>query len=388
MPNTQNLIKTTRKDWDEIAKQTSDFGTNVSRWEQFLTGTQDYYKQQVEAVEDVYSYDISQAYANYKKQQLQLRMNEQLGAGFQQQVGSQLQTEYATEYQDIKTQEASDIAGLIAQSQKTVQAAEEEFSKWGETARQLQEIAYEWGQTKFGTLDRPLYDVSSSATGESEYTLSGYGKDYFAKILTSKDFEDYLYEEHRDLYEAYVTDIDAYNQAIAGVELRDRTYTDKYYREAETQYRTTAENEIRKKSKDIDKIQKLHGNDYSKLSTIQMEQFARKLQVTPEYVDSVKNPNKESSGFVSVYGGDYYWVSVADASDVAKKYNLTQKVLTDKTVSDGDILSIGGKYYLVSSITGTPDLYEVEERTEPQSGAVKSITPTKPKKITGMLQLH
>lgn len=375
MANPQELIKTTRKDWDEIAKQTSDFGASVNRWEQFLTGTQTAFQQQAEAVEDVYSYDISQAYANYKKQQLQLQMNEQLGAGFQQQVGEQLQTEYGTAYRDIKTQEASDIANLNAQYQKTVQSAQEEFSKWGETARQLQEVAYEWGQTNIGELDRPLYDVSQNEYGESEYTLSGYGKDYFAKILTDKKFEDYLYEEDRDLYEAYVSDIDAYNQAIAGVELRDRTYTDKYYQEAETKYRTAADEAIREKSSDVNKIQELYGNDYSNLTTVQMEKIAGKLEQNPDYVDSVKDPKNKKKGYSSVsrYGGNYQWTVIGEAdTDLAKSYGLLDKLMSGK-VEFGDVLSIGGKYYQVS--TGFPfgTLIPVTSGDFSKQGTVKRL---------------
>lgn len=376
MANPQELIKTTRKDWDEIAKQTSDFGASVNRWEQFLTGTQTAFQQQVEAVEDVYSYDISQAYANYKKQQLQLQMNEQLGAGFQQQIGSQLRTDYGTAYQEIKTQEASDIATLSSQYQKTVQAAEEEFSEWGETARQLQEIAYEWGQTNIGELDRPLYDVSQNEYGESEYTLSGYGKDYFAKILTDKKFEDYLYEEDRDLYEAYVSDIDAYNQAIAGVELRDRTYTDKYYQEAETKYRAAADEAIREKSSDVDKIQELYGDDYSNLTTVQMEKIAGKLEQNPDYVDSVKDPKNKKKGYSSVsqYGGNYQWTVIGEAdTDLAKSYGLLDKLMSGE-VEFGDVLSIGGKYYQVS--TGFPyfgTLIPVTSGDFSEQGTVKRL---------------
>ena len=375
MANPQELIKTTRKDWDEISKTARDYGANVSRWEQFLTGTQTAFQQQAQQVQDVYSYDISQAYANYKKQQLQLQMNEQLGAGFQQQIGSQLRTDYGTAYQDIKTQEASDIATLSSQYQKTVQAAEEEFSEWGETARQLQEIAYEWGQTsKFGTLDRPLYDEYKTALGDSVYTLSGYGKDYFAKILTSKEFEDYLYEENRDLYEAYVSDIDAYNQAVAGIELRDRTYTDKYYQEAETKYRTAADKAIREKSSDVNKIQELYGDDYSNLTTVQMEKIAGKLEQNPDYVDTVKDPKNKKKGYSSVsqYGGNYQWTVIGKADTaLAESYGLLEKLMTGK-VEYGDVLSIGGNYYQVS--TGFPGtLIPVTSDDFSEYGTVKKL---------------
>lgn len=375
MANPQDLIKTTRTDWDEIAKQTSDFGARVNRWEQFLTSTQTAFQQQVNQVQDVHSYDISQAYANYKKQQLQLQMNEQLGAGFQQQVGSELQTEYGTAYKDIKTQEASDIATLSAQYQKTVQAAEEEFSEWGKTARQLQEIAYDWGQTNIEQLDRPLYDVSQNAAGENEYTLSGYGKDYFAKILTDKRFEDYLYEENRDLYEAYMTDIDAYNQAIAGVELRDRKYTDKYYKEAENKYRASADKAIREKSVDVDKIQELYGSNYKNLTTTQLEQIAGKIAQNPDYVDTVKDPNNNEIGYSSVsqYGGAYQWTVSGEVDiNLTESYGLFEKLMNG-TVAFGDVLSINGNYYQVTVGFPYGQLVPVTSGDFSQAGTVKRL---------------
>ena len=388
----QKLMATTRSDWDEIAKNTSDYGSNVSRWNQFLTGIDAYYKPKVQQVQDAAAYDISSAYANYKKQQLQLKMNEQLGAGFKQQVGSQLQSEYGTAYKDIKTEESANLAKVQEQYDKTVEQASEQFSQWGEVAKQLQEIAYEWGTTNVGTINRPMYDVTQNKNGELEYTPSGYTKDYFAKILTNKNFEDYLYKEHNDLYEAYVSDVDAYNKAIAGIELENRSYTDKYYKEAEEKYNSAAITQIENKSVDSKKLQELYGENYKNLTTVQAEEIANKLQATPEYVDTVRDPSNREVGYssVSVYGGAYQWTVTSDSAntELAKEFNLVQKVLVDKTISPGDVLKIKGQYYQVVSLLGIPTLYAVTDGEFHQAGTTQTIldgSKKRPTRITGML---
>ena len=123
-------------------------GQKQSLWEQFLTGTQTAFQQQANQVQDAHSYDISQAYANYKKQQLQLQMNEQLGAGFQQQVGSQLQTEYGNTYQGIKAQEVSDLAKVREAYQEAYAEGENRFTQFGKTGQSLDKAIFDFAKTE------------------------------------------------------------------------------------------------------------------------------------------------------------------------------------------------------------------------------------------------
>ena len=88
------------------------------------------YQGLTQQAQDVASYDISQAYANYKQQQLQLQMNEQLGAGFQQQAGQQLQSAYGSAYAGIKTQEAETLGKIASQEASVITAGEKEVHAW------------------------------------------------------------------------------------------------------------------------------------------------------------------------------------------------------------------------------------------------------------------
>ena len=69
---------TTASDFAQLTKEYVLPNQKISLWDQFLTGQQTYYQGLGQQAQDVYAYDISQAYSNYKKQQLQYQMSEQL----------------------------------------------------------------------------------------------------------------------------------------------------------------------------------------------------------------------------------------------------------------------------------------------------------------------
>lgn len=175
--------------YTESVKEYVPQGQKQSLWEQFLTGTQEAYQAAAQQTQDVYSYDISDAFAKYKQQQLQLQMNEQLGAGFKQQMGSELQSAYGRTYQDIRTQEVSDLSDIAVQYQSTLQKGSEEFERLGEISRKydkaLQEYARLAGISKYEDMTKTDFDEQGNRITE----LTDYGRLWYQDVL-NKEYTD------------------------------------------------------------------------------------------------------------------------------------------------------------------------------------------------------
>ena len=119
-------------------------GERISLWEQALTGLQSMYRPQISAVQQSSAYDISQAYANYKKSQLNLMQNQQLGTGLKEQISSGLGQQYQLAQQQAKTTESQQLLSLASAYAEDVKTLEEQFTQEAETTTRILEgtLAY------------------------------------------------------------------------------------------------------------------------------------------------------------------------------------------------------------------------------------------------------
>lgn len=238
------MITTTADDYLQLGKEYVLPNQQKSLWEQFLTGTQQQYQGLAQQTQAASSYDISSAYANYKQQQLQLMMNNQLGAGFKEQLNSELTNQYQTEYSQLKTQEYSALASLAKQQATAINKAESEIAKKGAFAKNLEVAIYDFAAENKDVLGYDLsnteniyksvdegglgfYKVDKDEEGNVTYELTDYGKDFYDKILHSPSialkFQQYLKDE--ELLDDYMKDVDFYNSIIGGLEYGDRSYS-------------------------------------------------------------------------------------------------------------------------------------------------------------------
>lgn len=237
-------ITTTADDYAKLIKGYKAPNQRESLWEQFLTGTQQQYQSATQQVQAATSYDISGAYANYKQQQLQLMMNNQLGAGFKEHVGSGLQQQYETAYDNLKTQEYSALAALVEKQATAINKVDSEIAKKGVFAKKLETAIYDFAAKNKAVLGYDLsnveniyksvdegglgfYKVDKDEEGNVTYELTDYGKDFYDKILhspsTALKFQQYLKDE--ELLDDYMKDVDFYNSIIGGLEYGDRSYS-------------------------------------------------------------------------------------------------------------------------------------------------------------------
>lgn len=199
------MIVTTAEDYATLIKNSKAPNQRESLWEQFLTGTQQQYQSAAQQVQAATSYDISGAYANYKQQQLQLMMNNQLGAGFKEQVSSGLQQQYETAYDKVKAQESSALATIATQYEKAVVAGEERFAELGEIARQYDKALHEYAQLAkvedYDDMTKTYFDDQGRrVTEQTDYGRLWYhdvlNKEYIDPTTGEKMyFEDWLVTE-------------------------------------------------------------------------------------------------------------------------------------------------------------------------------------------------
>lgn len=245
-------ISMTNKDFTDWYKNYVAEGESVSLWEQALTGLQSAYQPQISAVQQTTSYDISQAYANYKKSQLNLMQSQQLGTGLKEQLTSGLGEKYQSAYQQAKTTEAQQLSSLASSYAEDVASIEEQFTQFGETASQLQKALFEYASSGAGetTPSNINYDFNRAFIPESEgglelyqqtedgiYRLTKKGEEFYDKLLnqyiTTYDkttgervttgFGDWLLEnkEYSDLGKAYAENPALYAEAFGGKNVSD-----------------------------------------------------------------------------------------------------------------------------------------------------------------------
>lgn len=228
MPTKPRTITGLSSDYLESVKEYVPQGQKQSLWESFLTGTQQTYQGLAQQAQDVASYDISQAYANYKQQQLQLQMNEQLGAGFQQQVGQQLQSQYGSAYAGIKTQEAETLGKIAGEQASAIEAGEKELTNYAKQLRAWDELIVEYGKTLEGErfkIPDNFRDAEGNLTEEGKLwyydvieATDASGQNFYDWVLGEDTSGKYDLEEREAAYLAYKENPELFTQLTSGLD--------------------------------------------------------------------------------------------------------------------------------------------------------------------------
>ena len=202
-------------------------------WEQALTGLQEAYKPQIEQTQQATAYDISQAYANYKKSQLSLMRNRYLGSGYKTQQMENLESAYGASYLQSKAKEAQSLYETQSAFGKDVAALESQFAEYGEKLAALDKAIYEYAGAD---INKARLGLDEGGLGHYELgALTGAGKSFYDEQLTritkggaepTQSFDDWLLEqEYDDLYEFYTSDPQRIKMLLGGEEVADSEYT-------------------------------------------------------------------------------------------------------------------------------------------------------------------
>lgn len=217
-------------DYADLLKTSNKNLEGISQWEQyFLQPLQESFEAAGKQISAQTSYDISSAYANYKKQQLNILQNQTLGTGFKEQVGSDLLSQYQSAYATAQTEGADKLSKLQQQYQKTLATEEQSLLERGEKLRNIENYLWEFG----GVDTSKIEELGYVKTVPGGYELTEKGIDYFDKMMNSgkqgKDkvehFSDYLAEADPELYDFYVKNIEDVREVVGGLSRSDVTYS-------------------------------------------------------------------------------------------------------------------------------------------------------------------
>lgn len=152
-----------RSDYETFLRERNKNLAGVSEWERlFLQPLTQQTEAKVTAAQESAQYDISQAYANYKRNQMRL-LQQNIDTGAQQQLSSGLQSAYNTAYSQRQQQLSSEL-GNIEQEYQTALASNQQ---------QIQNVA---GRLKEFT-NLTLEKAGLSAMSQAELAKLGYLQD-------------------------------------------------------------------------------------------------------------------------------------------------------------------------------------------------------------------
>lgn len=346
-------------DYTELVKAYVPQGQKQSLWEQFFTGTTEAYQGLAEQTQTAHSYDISDAYANYKQQQLQLKANEQLGSGFKQQAASQLQSEYGSAYQNIKSQEATALSNIAQQYSTTLEKGQEQFSQIGEQLRTYDELISEYSDLVEIAKPENATLTTRDKYGVTTEELTDYGRLWYNDVLSAttsegQTFDQWVLSENSSSnvdYENRVAFVEAYKQNPELFKAQVAGLTSDFDANAT---RTRLANEERllvlADANFNTQIQQAHGDKLSSLSIEQITQLKTDANRNKYLVSTGPFRANRGGSWIDDYGTT--WKMETDVTELSDKY--TEGV----EYKQGDVVFINGNYYFVYS--GSNGQYGVE----------------------------
>lgn len=240
----------TASDYSTLQKESLSKRAKVKDWEEFLTSQpavqniQSAYETQRQDIVGQANYDISSAYANYKRNEMTALQNAKLGSGFREQIASELGASFGKQRQDIQRQEAQGLAKTYQEEVKDLQSVygeyEKELGSRAENLQKIEKLAYDYGQIK----DLKLLNQSIGAGGygfyttneKGETTITNTGREFFNKLLNTPGFAEHVYESDPELYEYYSTNIGDVRELIGGIDRESGKYEANKYLSTSEEY--------------------------------------------------------------------------------------------------------------------------------------------------------
>lgn len=184
----------------------------VSEWEEyFLQPLRETYDTGVSQIQAASNYDISSAYANYKKQQLSLLQSQGLSEGFKEKLEKQLKSEYETRAYETELTAAENLAKLQSNVEKTYEENQKSLEARSQTASDLTAAAAKYlGYSDEQLLSALGVDLEGSygvgwygIDDEGYRTLTARGQEELLRTLSSSDFAETLKSENPALYKQF-----------------------------------------------------------------------------------------------------------------------------------------------------------------------------------------
>ena len=277
--------------------------------------------QKTSSLEQQSRYDISSAYSAYKRSQQQINTSN-AWTGVKNFTNSYLADQYALKFNNIANTKFSSFSDLKNKYVKSYNDLDNkiysEATKQGEKYSNFERTAYDFYTGMYDTEFNPANEETMrnfySIDENGQFILNEKGKGFWDKILNSKDafeedgtqssynFETYLYNEDRDMYDFYIENKGNIREWVGGLDRDDFTYTKE-------------------------------------------EDFSAKASAILENI----NPNKVVGGLPTEYSSEEDRFNTL--TKIENQLKIVNKVVVDKQVVGNNKVSFGGETYtLVSPI--------------------------------------
>lgn len=349
-------------DYAKLQKTANKNIEGVSQWEQyFLQPLQESFETAGKQITEQTNYDISGAYANYKKQQLNLLQNQALGTGFKEQAGTNLLSQYQTAFGEAKAEETSKLTTLAQQYQKSLAEEESRLLKRGQQFADIEKAIYDFRGVDMSKLE----DLGYYENIDGAYQLTEAGKDLIDETLnlgivsddgkTVSRFSDYIYETKPELYDFYTKNIEDIRELVGGLSRSDTAYS------KEERYYDLAVSDV---EKDLNEWQ----------SRVKSESLKDYFTITPE--DSFGTNEEKSKYYKEQYEKLTSSKSIIEAGspragDITKALNISAKLRSGE-LKLGDIIEYEGSVLMIDSNTYKGIQYKQLNTIEEANDVMKS----------------
>lgn len=237
-----------RNAYYEDQKEFEKKQAGVTYWEDIFKAP---YETAAEQVQAASAYDISGAYSAYKRNQLNLMTQQQLGEGFKESIADQLKASYEQQYSGIRQTEASKLLDIQSAYEKQLASQEERVAGIAKFYSDLEKSMYEFAGIEDLSLIEKGIDYANEANSgygyyrlnpeTGEYDQTEYGKSFMKDVIESGDyvqknmygkvildengkpismgsFSKWLAENNPELYEQYIQNVDAVREMVGGYE--------------------------------------------------------------------------------------------------------------------------------------------------------------------------
>lgn len=232
----------------EQQKEREKEQAGVTYWEDIFKAP---YETAAEQVQAKSAYDISDAYSAFKRNQLNLMTQQQLGEGFKESIADQLRASYEQQYSGIRQTEASKLFDIQSAYEKQLASQEERVAGAAKFYSDLEKSMYEFAGIEDLSLIEKGIDYANEANSgygfyrlnpeTGEYEQTEYGKSFMKDVIESGDYvlkdmygkeildenkkpismgaySKWLAENNPELYEQYIQNVDAVREMVGGYE--------------------------------------------------------------------------------------------------------------------------------------------------------------------------
>ena len=355
-------------DYARQLKEANKNAQGVSQWEEyFLKPLQGEYEAGMQQAAGQFNYDISSAFASYKKSQQDAALST-AWTGEKTKYTNYLADAYTSAFSAAAQKQYGTYTSLSGQFADKLGQEEQSLLKEGQKYVDFQRMAYDYAQTNpdmFGDFDPTSRDAMSkyyTTDAQGNLVLNKEGVDFWDKLLNSKattledgtmtqDFGKYLYDENRDMYDFYQSNKESIREIVGGLDRGDFEYSTTERQEGiqSDKLQASIEDKISSLTAEKSFIGDIKTDFASDTERLQyLTELDSKINMSKAYVSNAA-VNRDGKDYVVSFNGKTYRTASARSIEdtykvptVAGSLGITKK---NNPYNTGDVFSKDGKTY-------------------------------------------